>query len=508
MKLSKIAVLLASAALMNVSAFAGPPKFKTDASVLSVQKREQFSDVESLLNDWTGENEKLVAASVKIDSLIKSDPDFLPIYIEKARLSIMLGASGTNDFAKANRDALKILSDVQKKDGTYAKSYVLAGHAFLNIGDFENAKKALEHAERIGTTDPWLYNNWADLLGRLEQYDRALAYARKALLLSKDAKAMSHAISLISDYAKYAEQPTNGADVTSVVFQSFKEPDERMRIASRLIESYDGDASILGSAYRMIERQSKETPHLESADLAMAEWLLKKGYLKTVNCCRALYDSQYSAAAEQILDTIPPSTTANARIFASKFAIALSNFDLNQAGALLKNAEAAGVPHPLLMEKQAMLMWLMGDYANVISIFEELGKTDPTFLDSSLLMHAYAHLGRTDMQKAYYKRQIDRDPTSAWNLGNYAGFLLYTMHDLDGAIQYGDAALKQMEYPIAQSTTSLAYLMKAATLKRDGNNPSAKKHVDRARSIGFDEGFVAARCESYCADIQSLLRRP
>jgi len=256
MKLSKIAALLASVALINAPVLAAPPEFRVDFSALSVQKRERFSEVEKLLNDWTGENEKLLTAGVMIDSLIKSDPDFLPIYIEKARWTIMLGASGTNDFAKANRDALKFLEYVQKKDGTYAKSYVLAGHAFMNVGDFDNARKSLEYAERLGTTDPWLYNNWAALLGRLQQYDKALANAHKALILSRDnPKAMTTALHFISDYSKFVAKTVRSPDITDLIFDSFKEPDQRMRIATRLNGAYRGDATILDYAYRIIERQ-------------------------------------------------------------------------------------------------------------------------------------------------------------------------------------------------------------------------------------------------------------
>lgn len=189
------------AALVSASASYAAPKFKTEASQLSVQKRELLSEAEKVLNDWNGENEKLVAAGVMIDSLIKSDPDFLPIYIEKARLTIMRGATGTNDFKQANRDALAIIAEIQKKDPSYPKAYVLAGHAFLNVEDYESARKSLERAERIGTTDPWLYNNFADMFGRMRQYDKALAHAKKALILSKDnSKALVTAIAFISDF--------------------------------------------------------------------------------------------------------------------------------------------------------------------------------------------------------------------------------------------------------------------------------------------------------------------
>ncbi|WP_156398061.1 hypothetical protein [Duganella sp. Root336D2] len=499
--------VLFCAALLGATASYAAPRFKTEASQLSAQKRELLSETMKVLDDWSGENEKLVAAGVMIDSLIKSDPDFLPIYIEKARLAIMRGATGTNDFKKANRDALAIIAEVQKKDPSYPKSYVLAGHAFLNVEDFESARKSLERAERIGTSDPWLYNNFADLYGRMRQYDKALAYAKKALIQSKDnGKALVSAIAFISDFSGFTGHPVRSADISQLLFDSFKDPEQRMRIAVRLTGAYHGTPEVLDHAYEIIERQRKETPGLESADLALAEWFLAKGYWKTQNMI-GIYDPKLSAAADKILDAVKPSQSANGRIFTGKFAIALGNGDIGKASELLKAGEAGDVPRGRVMAGKSLMMWLKSDYAEVIKIEEGLADSEPDFANESLLVAAYSRLGRKDMQAAYYKRQLERNP-SAWTLGNYSHFLLFFMHDIDGAIVYGEKALKEMKYPMASNTTSLAYLMKASTLKRAGNAAAARKHVDQAKAIGFDEGYVFQYCDTYCADIQSLLTRP
>ncbi len=495
------------AALVSASASYAAPNFKTEASQLSVQKRELLSEAEKVLNDWNGENEKLVAAGVMIDSLIKSDPDFLPIYIEKARLTIMRGATGTNDFKQANRDALAIIAEIQKKDPSYPKAYVLAGHAFLNVEDYESARKSLERAERIGTTDPWLYNNFADMFGRMRQYDKALAHAKKALILSKDnSKALVTAIAFISDFSSFTGHPVRRADISQLLFESFKDPGQRMRIAARLTAAYQGKPEVLDYAYEIIARQGRETPGLESADLAMAEWLLAKGYRSTQNNIK-MYDSNFGSAAEKILDAIKPSKSANGRIFTAKFDIALSNGDLHKASALLVSGVAGDVPRGRVMAGKALMMWLKADYAEVIKIENSLVDSDPDFANQSLLVAAYSRLGRKDLQAAYYKRQVERNP-SAWNLGNYSHFLLFVMQDIDGAISYGERALEEMKYPIASNNTALAYLMKASKLKRLGNASAVKKNVDQAKAIGFDQRYVLEYCDTYCADIQTLLSRP
>jgi tetratricopeptide (TPR) repeat protein len=510
MKTINKGILFICFALLYIPAFSAPPQFKTDISQLSLQKGELYFAVEKIINEWSkrsGGYEKLVAAGAMIDSFIKSDPDFLPIYIEKARLTIMVGAIGANDFAMANRDALVILADVQKKDANYAKSYVLAGHAYINVRDFDNAKKSLEYAERIGTIDPWLYNNWADLLGRIKQYDKALTNARKALILSGDnSKAMVSAIYFISENSKFSSNPSRNSDIAHIVFESVKDPEQRMRIASRLLGGYDGNSDILRHAYAMIDRQSKETPHLEAVDLAMVEWLLKKGYLRDEHNIPR-YDPEFSSAAEKILDSLAPSRTTNDRIFSYKFAIALSNGNLIKASQLLAEAEAGDVPRTTISTSKALMMWSLGDYESVIKILEKLAETDPTFADDALLMTAYVFRGRTDLLAAHHKRLVDRYPTNAWILGNYASFLLFT-NDIDGAINYGDKALEQMNYPIARNTTALAYLMKASTLQRAGSLSSAKHNLGRAISIGFDEGYVLEHCDTYCSDIRKMLGRP
>jgi tetratricopeptide (TPR) repeat protein len=481
---------------------------KTEAAHAGVQNEKRLSEVKRLLDNWAGESKSLVAAGVMIDSLIKSAPDFLPVYIEKARLTIMRGATGTNDFKQANRDALAILAELQKKDPNYAKSYVLAGHAFLNVGDFDHARASLERAERIGTTDPWLYNNFADLYGRMRQYDKALAYAKKALPQAKDdSKALVTAIAFISEFSRRAGHPAQAGEIPRLLFASFRDPEQRMRIAVRLTDAYQGAPKVLDYAYEIIQEQLWVTPGLESANLAMAEWLLAKGFTVSRDHVRR-YDAQFSSAAEEILDAIKPSPSANERIFAARFGIALGSDDLKKASALLKAATEAGdVPRGALVASEALMMWLREDYAAVIQTEESLVESDPDYADQSLLAAAYTRLGRTDIEAAYHKRRLQRNP-SAWNLGNYAHFLLMTMHDIDGAIVYGERALEEMKYPIASNDTALAHLTKASMLNRDGNAAAAKIQFQRAQAIGIDEDYVFEYCQTYCADIQKLLMQP
>lgn len=500
------AIIIFCAVLLTPPALAAPAKYRTESSALTPAQQALYLDIERSLDDWGGKGEDLPATKAKIDSFIISAPDFLPVYIEKARLTIRMGTIGNSDEKAANRDALAILADLRKKDPSYAKTYVLAGRVHLNLLDLENARKSLEHAERLGTSDPWLYNNWSALFGQQEQYDKAVAYARKALSLSgANSKAMAAAIYFISTYSRFTSQPAKEGDVTQLVFESFKDPEQRIRIATRLIDDYNGNPSLLDRAAEIIDRQEKETPRLESVALAKAEWLLKKGYLRTENMI-ARYDPRLSSAAELILDAIPPSKSANPEIFSLKFAIALGDDNIHKVNTLLKGAAAGGIPKRQVMESEAWLAWRLKSYAEVIRILENVPESEQSTPTRDLLLSAYSRLGQPERLTAYYKKLVDMNPGSAWNMGNYAGMLLHT-NDIDGAIKYGEGALRLMHYGIAANTTALAHLMKATQLKRTGQPAAAKKHIERAMAIGISRDFAMQYCDTYCAEISEVLAR-
>jgi tetratricopeptide (TPR) repeat protein len=177
------------------NAFAQGGAHKTKIEDLPVHQQKLFLKAQQALDDWSGEYEKLVLAGSIIDSLEKTIPDFLPLYIEKARLIIMTGGTGNNDFTRANNEALKVLLDLQKKAPSYAKPYVLAGHAYTNIGNYPDAESNLAKAVDLKSTDPWLYNNLAQLKGLQGKQSEVEYYAKKALLLSgSNSKALLAAI--------------------------------------------------------------------------------------------------------------------------------------------------------------------------------------------------------------------------------------------------------------------------------------------------------------------------
>ena len=95
---------------------ASEDRSKINLSDLSDGDQYLFDEIRQTLNDWTGEYKKLQLAKNMIDSFVLSNPDYLPIYIEQARLTIMTGYTGSNDYIKSNEKALQIIKQIQTRD--------------------------------------------------------------------------------------------------------------------------------------------------------------------------------------------------------------------------------------------------------------------------------------------------------------------------------------------------------------------------------------------------------
>lgn len=120
------------------------------------------------------------------------------------------------------------------------------------------------------------------------------------------------------------------------------------------------------------------------------------------------------------------------------------------------------------------------------------------------MMAAYAKLGRTDMLEQHHLRQIDRNPNSAWAMGNYAGFLLITKLDSAAAIKYGERALELMQYPLARNVTGLAYQVEASKALARGNRQEALSLYETSLRIGVSDDFVREYCHPFCEGIYKV----
>jgi hypothetical protein len=115
-------------------------------------------------------------------------------------------------------------------------------------------------------------------------------------------------------------------------------------------------------------------------------------------------------------------------------------------------------------------------------------------------------LGKSDKYIAAAKSKMELYKYDAKSMGSYAGILLYTADDPDGAIDYGERALKKEAYGVLKATLSLAHLIKAVRLYEAGDAVRAKIHKARAEEIGYDEEYLLERCRRHCTELRLALR--
>lgn len=504
--MKRLMLAVFSCLLVSFSTSALAEKYHYDLGKLPGDQKRLYQEVEFSLDDWTGGFEKLERVKLMIDDFIKVNPYFLPIYIEKARYTIVTGYTSGNDPRQYNLDALDVLMDIQKKDPDYPKSYVLAGHVYTNLGDLDSSQRSLEKAERLGTQNPWLHNNWAVNLIAQRNYKDALERSAKALELSGDnPKALIAAISNIETSAAKLHIDISDIDIAGIVFKSFKDPMKRLRIAERLVNAWQGRGDVLGYAYEIISRQKQETPELTQCDVEMAHLILKDGYLKTTNYIKR-YDPESMEQAEEILTPLHGVAADKDRIFNMLTDIALSRRDYESAELLINDASDKGVSDKQIKLKRAMLHYATDNYQEVIRIYEELAKSDPSLRGNIILLSSYEITGKADKLDEHYYNSVSGNPHSAWANGNYASFLLFRRNKISEAIKYGEKALELMPYQMARNVTGLAYQIQAAKRFSDGKIDESLSLYERSLEIGVSDDYIEDRCMDYCPGIAQVKR--
>jgi tetratricopeptide (TPR) repeat protein len=148
-----------------------------DTQASAVNPEQELDAARRLLDSWNGQREILRQADEKLTVVLRREPLNYRALKERARYHLMQGylherwvdsgrryyqvgayVPGATEAAEAAvREAIRI-------NPKFAEGYVLLGHILQEQTRLSEAAKALEHAESLGTNDPWLHLNWASLL--------------------------------------------------------------------------------------------------------------------------------------------------------------------------------------------------------------------------------------------------------------------------------------------------------------------------------------------------------
>lgn len=149
---------------------------------LSDAERLSFKRAVALLDGYRGNSASLEAASIDLKNILVRNPRYAPAHREMARYFIMQGHISSQRFEPGSLEAAEsAINKALEIDPKYAEAYVLLGHLYRMMGRHREALEALEKAEKLGTNDPWLYNNWADLLIDEGKYEEAVRRYRNVI---------------------------------------------------------------------------------------------------------------------------------------------------------------------------------------------------------------------------------------------------------------------------------------------------------------------------------------
>ncbi|MFC5476220.1 tetratricopeptide repeat protein [Paraherbaspirillum soli] len=191
----------------SAPAFAAAEKYNStpaEQSILRDSYSARFNHAVASLDHYRGDTSSLEAARAELESVLKEKPRYAPAYRELARYAIMSGHINYKNFQPGSLEAAE--SSIKKAieiSPNYAEAYVLLGHVYGLMNRHQDAVAALEQAKKLGTKDPWLQNNWADLLIDEGKYEEAAQLYRQVVdSKTSNKKAMGSALEGLIKYYK------------------------------------------------------------------------------------------------------------------------------------------------------------------------------------------------------------------------------------------------------------------------------------------------------------------
>lgn len=341
-------------------------------------------------------------------------------------------------------------------------------------------------------------------LGVKQDTTIAYRYAKKALSVAKRDNLFVRNITqrivadiLLDEFSDVKSFKMKKRLITDKVFKEFSRDFIRMWIAQGLSNEWNGGNSSHHIAEAIINRQKKHTPELSEMLYAEAWVILRDGYYNGDQ-----YDPVARNAAIRILEGLQNDDVLEFNVFTDLIYLYLSEKKPKKAENLIKKARL----EKYFDDREVSSARAdISQYRGIIT--KEMRFSDnPDDRDAVERRNAYI-LKNLDKWNEDHKKLIKANPTHAWTHGNYSSFLLYKKEDYEGAIIYGEKALKLMPYPMAQVTTGMAYMVKASQLYKDKSTRNkSKKYIKKALSYGIDQWYIKDNCRKFCADISLMIK--
>lgn len=159
------AVCLGAGVAMVASASAG-----VDAEVRAIAR---------LLDDWHGQGDGLEQARQRLDRVLRAHPDAPEAHRQYARYYLLAGGSGGEAEPQRLALASAAIDRALAIDPDYAPAFVLRGLVEMLAGRNAEAHAALDRAEQLGSDDPWLHFNRAEVLFDQGRHEEGLGRCKR-----------------------------------------------------------------------------------------------------------------------------------------------------------------------------------------------------------------------------------------------------------------------------------------------------------------------------------------
>lgn len=174
-----------------------------DGPPVSAGSQGRLARAETLLDAWGGEGDGLQDAKADLDRVLRDDPKSANAYRLYARFYLIDGHKFSEEFEPGTLEAaMGSLGKSLEIAPDYARAYVLQGHVFRLMGKPVQAGEALRKAEQLGTSDPWLHLNKAELLMDGNRQDEAFVHYKRVLADNASPRTNSAAQSGLIRYYK------------------------------------------------------------------------------------------------------------------------------------------------------------------------------------------------------------------------------------------------------------------------------------------------------------------
>ncbi len=326
---------------------------------------------------------------------------------------------------------------------------------YWRTGDIAKAKQAYRAGLAISSNDPDALQNYASLLMKTGENDKAIA----PLLALKNVAgvALPARVSLIECYLKTENRPGAERELDDLLRSSLAGPAEQTKVAAVLIENND-----LPAAEKVLQRSLQADSAQPKAYAALGLVLLDQ--------------KRYKEAADSFESAfhLEPASAEYAMAFAN--ALVLWNRP-NTLLAFLNSVQSQFGSLPEFQHKLAFAYYGMAEFSNAIATLENLLRANPERQDQIyfLLGKSYLGMGEFKQSEAAFRKAIELNPKDPMYYASYG-----TLLQKQGPNRLDDAMAELQKATELNSSDPALLLQLGLCYESKGELPESLRFLEKA----------------------------